>query len=326
MSIIARVRDVPPASSAAASERGYISISGCCLAATGSLNGRTYRGGFGGLGGPKGGGAACSGSGRVSHLTTVGVVAPVVLMVITVALCIARAAAGRRLELGRVGVQCRRRQVGLLVIRPGATVKLAQGGGALAVDGAAVVGGELAHRLGGQSGRLVVDGGGVVRLVDGHRLVDDMRVDRLLVNDGLDVLMDVVVDVLSRDGACRLGRICRLVGHRGALVAGGILLESGARIGLIAMVVLSVLDGASGMRRFLGPDNVGFMIKEECEGNGLQRLMGLDGLDPGLVVILVNLLVDSGGENLMLVRADVLLGHGLPDILVDNGVVLAIPG
>ena len=57
-----------------------------------------------------------------------------------------------------------------------------------------------------------------------------------------------------------------------------------------------------------------------------QRLVGVDGLDPCLVVILMDLPVNGRGEDLMLMRSDVLLGHGLPDILVDNGVVLAILG
>lgn len=57
-----------------------------------------------------------------------------------------------------------------------------------------------------------------------------------------------------------------------------------------------------------------------------QGLRGLDRLDPGLVVILMDLLVDGGGDNLVLVRPDVLVRHGGPDVLVHRGIVLAIPG
>ena len=65
--------------------------------------------------------------------------------------------------------------------------------------------GVLLEGLGGQGGGLVVDGRGVVRLVDGDGAVDDVRGDGLLVDDGLDVLVDVVVDMLAGDGGGRLG-------------------------------------------------------------------------------------------------------------------------
>ena len=58
----------------------------------------------------------------------------------------------------------------------------------------------------------------------------------------------------------------------------------------------------------------------------LQALLSLERLDGGVMVILVDLFVDSGSDLFMLVRADMLLSHGLPDILVDGRGMLSIPG
>lgn len=43
-------------------------------------------------------------------------------------------------------------------------------------------------------------------------------------------------------------------------------------------------------------------------------------------MILMDLLFDGGGDNLVLVRPDVLVRHGAPDVLVHRGIVLAILG
>lgn len=99
----------------------------------------------------------------------------------------------------------------------------------------------------------MVDGRGVVRLVDGDGAVDDVRGDGLLVDDGLDVLVDVVVDVLAGDGGGRLGRVRGLVGDGGVLVVGGVLVQLCAQLGLVAVLVLGVLDGVDDVGGLLGP-------------------------------------------------------------------------
>lgn len=58
----------------------------------------------------------------------------------------------------------------------------------------------------------------------------------------------------------------------------------------------------------------------------IQSLGVLDGLKDGLVVILVNLLVDGGGHLLMTLRTHMLLGDGRTLILVDDGLVLVVVG
>lgn len=49
-----------------------------------------------------------------------------------------------------------------------------------------------------------------------------------------------------------------------------------------------------------------------------------DGLDSGMVMVLVNLLIDGSGHILMLVRHDVLLGGSSSNILLDGSLVLSI--
>lgn len=49
-----------------------------------------------------------------------------------------------------------------------------------------------------------------------------------------------------------------------------------------------------------------------------------DGLDGSMVMVLVNLLINSSGYILMLVRHDVLLGSGSSNILLNGGLVLSI--
>lgn len=59
--------------------------------------------------------------------------------------------------------------------------------------------GELLEGLGRQDGSAVVDGFGVVSLVNGDGGVDDLRSVDFLLDHGLDVLVHMVVDVLASD-------------------------------------------------------------------------------------------------------------------------------
>lgn len=51
-----------------------------------------------------------------------------------------------------------------------------------------------------------------------------------------------------------------------------------------------------------------------------------DGLNSCVMMLLVNLLIESSSHVLMSVRADMLLGDMRPDILIDSGLVLSIVG
>lgn len=155
----------------------------------------------------------------------------------------------------------------------------------------------------------MVDGSRVVRLVDGNGSVDDRGRDGLLINDGLDVLVDVVVDALARHGGAGRRRVRGVVGGARVAVLGGIALEVLPGVGVAAMLEGLVL---------YGHHVLGVLLRE--------NLLGLDGLDAGLVMLLVHVLVDGGGDILVLVREDVLLGGGAADVLVDGGLVLSITG
>ena len=55
-----------------------------------------------------------------------------------------------------------------------------------------------------------------------------------------------------------------------------------------------------------------------------QDFLVLDGLDGGVVVFLMNLLVNGGCYVFMSLRLDVLLGDCLSNIFIDGGFVLSI--
>lgn len=88
----------------------------------------------------------------------------------------------------------------LLVVWVGAALIFVEIGDATALQDAGTAGlGELLQSLGRKDGSSVVDSLGVVRLMDGDRGVDDLRGVHLLLDHGLDMLMDVVMDTLAGD-------------------------------------------------------------------------------------------------------------------------------
>ena len=103
---------------------------------------------------------------------------------------------------------------------------------------------ELIHGHSRQSSGAVVGGLVVVNLVDRHGSVDDIRLDSLLLDNGLDGLMDVVVDVLTTNG----GSLALAVGvciHNALVLELGLLLNKVALSSVvIAVVKLAVLDSA----------------------------------------------------------------------------------
>jgi hypothetical protein len=82
----------------------------------------------------------------------------------------------------------------------------------------------------------MVHRGSIVSLVDGDGGVDDVRLDSLLLDDRLDVLMDVVVNTLARDGGSSLGRVCGAVCLSCVSVLGSFSLESSPSVFLLAVV------------------------------------------------------------------------------------------
>jgi len=163
----------------------------------------------------------------------------------------------------------------------------------------------LFHRDGGQ-GRGAVDASFVVvNLVDWHSGVDNLGLNGLLVQDGLDGLVDVMVNMLALDnGRMGLGTASlindTLVAHLTLLS-----LQSSLDASMITVIKLPVDRLAEVGRVLLG-----------------KHLPVMDGLLDAVIVILVNLLVDSSANLLMLSRLDDLLLNGRGDGLVGSGVVV----
>jgi hypothetical protein len=205
-------------------------------------------------------------------------------------------------------VQSGRRQVSLLIVRARAAVKLAEGAGGLALH-AAMSTLELIKGLYGEGGGLMVDGLGVMGLMDRGSPVDDVTGSSLLLNHGLDMLVNMVVNVLASDDRGVRGGVGSLMGDGGVLEGCSVLLKPTAGLSVILVVKLAVLHRVHNMARRFGED-----------------LLVLHRLDARLVVVLVNFFVHSGGHVLMLMRVDVLLSHGATDVLVYRRLVLAVLG
>ena len=190
----------------------------------------------------------------------------------------------------------------------GGTLVVLVGGSAL--TGERATGSFLLEELlvgeGGEGGSLVNDRSLVDLLVDGGGLVDNGRLDRLALDDGLDGLVDVVV-LMSVDVGADVSS-----GALGVKDVGGVLVEV-ALLGELGLVlgkhVLLVL--ADGSLR----DSVDVLSGEDI-------LVG-DGLNAVLVVDDVTFTVDSlGGLNALLVVDGLLdnLGGNLSLDLVDQHV------
>lgn len=164
---------------------------------------------------------------------------------------------------------------------------------------------ELGHGNGGESRGLVVLGSVVVNLVDGDGGVGDVRLNSLLLDDRLDGLVDVVVPVLASNDRVDLTSGAAVDASGGVGVASLLLGEASLNLVVVTVLVAAMLDG----------DDVGVMLlrKDLTVGN---RLLS------GVVVILVNLLVDSGSVLLVLGLLDGLVLNGRGDLLVDGGVVV----
>jgi len=165
---------------------------------------------------------------------------------------------------------------------------------------------ELVETDGREGGGAVVLGRVVMDFVDGNGGVDDVRLNRLLLHDGLDRLVDVVVDVLAGDDGLNGGRVLALDADRLVLELGGLLGEVALVLLGVVVLDLAVLDGDDLVVVLLGED---FLV--------------LDGLDRGVEVVLVDFTVEGGGDVLVLGLVDGLVGDGGRDGLVDGGVVVA---
>lgn len=67
-------------------------------------------------------------------------------------------------------------------------------------------------------------------------------------------------------------------------------------------------------------------MKILLRGWHIQCFFGFDGLDHGLVVVLVDFAVNSGGYLFVLLREDMFLGDGLSNVLINGCLVLSVLG
>jgi len=164
---------------------------------------------------------------------------------------------------------------------------------------------ELLHADSRKGGCRVVLSSVVVDLVDGNSGVNNVRLNGLLVHDRLDGLMHVVVNVLACDSrgnalGVTLGTLLTDIAELSSLSS-----ETLGDLTVVAVLELTVLNGTKVVVVLLWED---FTI--------------LDRLDRGVVVVLVNLLIESSLDILVTLTVDGLVSDCRCNLLVDGGVVV----
>lgn len=123
----------------------------------------------------------------------------------------------------------------------------------------------------------------------------------------LNRLMHMVVNVLAGYRRCRSGNVLAVDPFSGVLEAGRLLCQMLPVAVCVIMLKGTVLDAGDVVVVLLG-EHVGI----------------LDGLDRGVVVVLVDLLVHGRGNAILLIADDRLICDGGCYTLMDGGIMLAI--
>jgi len=155
----------------------------------------------------------------------------------------------------------------------------------------------------------MVHSSSMVSLMNRNGGVDDMRLDSLLLDDRLNMFVNMVMNTLASYNRSSSGRVGSAVSLASVSELGSLSVKSSTGILLVSMMESLVLHG----------DEVVVVLLSES-------LLVSDGLNSCVMVLLVNLLIESSSHVLMSVRADMLLDNMRPDILVDSGLVLSIVG
>jgi len=153
---------------------------------------------------------------------------------------------------------------------------------------------------------LVVGGSIMVNFVDGNNSVDNVGLDDLLVHYGLNALVDVVVDMLSADGASSALGELSIVHFSRIPELGGLSSQFLLCAIMVTVVELVVLDSAELVLVILW-----------------QNLTIMDRLYCTVVVILVYFSVGGADDFLVLGRLDNVVLNSRSDSLVDSGVVVS---
>lgn len=165
--------------------------------------------------------------------------------------------------------------------------------------------------------------------MNGDSRMDHFGSNRLLLDDGLNMLMDVMVDVLAGHNGGSGRGVCCLVRDRRVPVLGDISVKCVTESLLVVMMEDLVLHGQEIVCMSLRTKGRSSQSGVACICEiykDLQCLPMLDRLDHSMVMLLVNLLINGCGQVLMAMRANVLIRDSLTDILVDGGLVLSISG
>jgi len=174
----------------------------------------------------------------------------------------------------------------LLIVRSGSTIVLLVSVTLAASDQTTRLG-ELIKSLHGQSRNAVVLRGSVVGLVNWDNGVDNLWLYSLLVDDGLNSLMDMVMNVLTSDGRGSSSRMRCLSYGGSVLELTKFSTHPAVRLGLVIMSEFALNLRQHVMDVLLG-----------------ENLLVSNGLHSGVVVVLVDLSVDSLNSLLMFVRLD----------------------
>jgi hypothetical protein len=192
----------------------------------------------------------------------------------------------------------------------------------LAASEGTTLGLELLHGHGWESSSLMVGSLVMVNLMDGDGGVDNVGLDGLLLDNGLDGLVDVLDDVSLGGGdvVCFQTYVMNVLSANSggnALAVGGVfdatlvskasLVVNQSPLGAInvAVVELAVLNSSELSSVLLG-----------------QNLAVLDGLDSAVVVVLVDFLVNGSVDLLVDVRLNDLVLDSGSNCLVDSGVMV----
>jgi len=168
---------------------------------------------------------------------------------------------------------------------------------------------ELVHGHSREGGSSVMLGLVLVDFMDGDGGVNDGWLNSLLLDDRLDVLVDVMVNVLTSNRWCSCAGLLGVTDGAGVLELSLLSRETVLDVRIIAVLDIAVLNTCH---------LVGVLLRE--------HLSVLDGLNRGVVVVLVNLAVYRGGDIFVSGGCDVFLLNGGVDGLVDSGVMLSVLG
>lgn len=168
---------------------------------------------------------------------------------------------------------------------------------------------ELVKSLDREGGSAMVHGGGMVSLVNGDCCMDNVRLNSFFLDNRLDMLMDMVMNSLSCHDRSSLSRSCGAVSCGCILESGGFAVQGSPRFLVVSMVELLVFN-----RRHV----VVVLLRE--------NFLVCNWLHSCVMMLLMNLLVESSGYALMLVRLDLLLNDMRSDIFVDSSLVLSVVG